>query len=143
MGQSVQHNRSLWVYKNALVFLVPDPFRWKVWELVEDNWAGGGEFIATRMGHNDFVSVEDEEQHRTWRGNTSDLRKYRKGTGINDLCLSEPPPGAFLTKENALARLSQTVARALSLTVRSSNTYYQDAITIPLNLAEKSVRNSG
>ena len=51
-------------------------------------------------------------------------QKHRKAKGINDLCLSERPPGAFLTKKNALAHLLQ-IARALkfNLSVRSSNTY--------------------
>lgn len=92
------------------------------------------------MGLNDFLSLKTEQQHRTWRGNTLDLRSTE--ASINDLCLSERPPGAFLTKKNALAHLLQ-IARALNLTWVSGlpipmTGYYHHS----LYLAKKSVTNS-
>lgn len=52
------------------------------WETIGET----GEFIATRMGHNDFVSVEGAQQY-----STLGTRWSREGRGIHDFWLSEPP----------------------------------------------------
>lgn len=48
----------------------------KTGELV-DNWGGESEFIATRMNHNDFVSIEGEHNPET----TEETSSTPGGTG--------------------------------------------------------------